>query len=128
MNQPNSQTDSLDQRVKQFAAKLKRDFATEIIENPRAFKARLIGKIRVALPRKPPGRRGSPEVRRAAEIYLRDYKSKQREGNWHEIGKQVIPDYGKLTPQIQRLHRMSLRANVHSFLYEDRTRRRRREE
>src|SRR5262245_25800163 len=86
----NSQTASLERRVRQFAARLTQDFAAEITENPGAFKARVIGKLRVALPRKRPGRRGSSEAKSAAEIYIRDYQLKGKEGNWHLIAKQVV--------------------------------------
>jgi hypothetical protein len=60
-----------------------------IAEDQNGFKARVIGKVRAGLPRKPPGRRGSPEIQKAAEIYIRDYKLRDKEGNWREIGKQA---------------------------------------
>jgi hypothetical protein len=98
----------------------------EVEEDQGGFRSRVIGKVRAGLPRKRPGRRGSPEVRRAAEIYVRDFKSKGQEGDWHVITRQVIPGYSEMRPEIQRLHRISLRANVHSLLYEERSRQRRR--
>jgi hypothetical protein len=113
---------NFDQRVKRIATSLKKDFAPEIAENPSGFKSRLIGKLRVFLPRKRPGRKGSPEVRQAAEIYERDFKAQGEDGNWHSIAKNVFPDYVELTSEIQRLRRIGLRANVHSFLYDERSR------
>ena len=114
----------LDQRIKNFVTGLRKDFVPLIAEN-QSTRSRVIGKVRASLPRKRPGRRGSPEVQKAAEIYIRDYKSKGQEGNWHSITKQVIPSYSDLRPELQRLHRISLRANVHSFLYERRSRQKR---
>ncbi len=123
MQQATSTT--LDRRIKRFATSLKKDFAPEIAENPTGFKSRLIGKLRVFLPRKRPGRKGSPEVKKAAEIYERDYKSQGKEANWHSLAKQVILDYATLTPEFQKLRRLGLRASVHSLLYDQRSRKRR---
>jgi hypothetical protein len=113
------QIEDLEQRIKQFVSGLRKDFAPLIAEDQSRFRSRVIGKVRAGLPRKRPGRRGSPEVKKAAEIYIRDYKSKGLEGHWHLISRQVIPRYPEMRLELQRLHRMSLRANTHSFLYEE---------
>ncbi|HVN80442.1 MAG TPA: hypothetical protein VMW38_15715 [Terriglobia bacterium] len=60
---------TLDQRIKRFISRLKKNHNAEIVENPRIFRSRVIGKVRAGLPRKRPGRKGTPEVKKAAEIY-----------------------------------------------------------
>jgi hypothetical protein len=125
---PNSQIKALEQRIKHFVTGLKKDFGPLIAQDQSSFRSCVVGKVRAGLPRKRPGRRGSPEVQRAAEIYLRDYKSQGKTGNWHSIAKQVISNYLELRPELRTLHRMSLRANVHSFLYEERSRQKRSKE
>jgi len=79
-----------------------------IAENQTTFRSRVIGKVRAGLPRKRPGRRGSPEVQKAALIYTQHYRDKGKTGNWHSITKQVIPGYADMRPELQRLHRVSL--------------------
>ena len=123
---PNSKTDSLEQRLKRFAAKLKRDFAAEIAKDQGAFKCKIIGKLRVYLPRKRPRRKGSPEVRLALEIYQRDFESKGKPANWHIICLQVFKDYSGLSPDLQNLRRFQLRAAVHSLTHEEKGRNQRR--
>jgi hypothetical protein len=115
----------LDQRIRKFTTRLKKEFAADIAQNPSAFRSRVIGKVRAGLPRRRPGRKGSPEVRKAAEIYQSNYKSKGKEGNWHQIAKQVYPDYANLTTHLQKFRRFELRSGVHSHLYEYRSRQRR---
>ena len=122
------QTIDLDQRIKAFVAGLKKDFASLIAEDQSGFRSRVVGRIRAALPRKRPGRRASVEVKRASEIYIEDYQSKGKEGNWHLIAKQVVPNYAGLQPEMRRLARISLRAATHSSLYEQRSRENRRKE
>ena len=116
----------LDLRVKRFATSLKRDFASEIDQNPSQFRSRLLGKLRVFLPRSRPGRKANPGIRQAADIFERDYKAKGKEGNWHEIAKKVLPEYGFLPIELQKFRRYQLRAAVHSFLYDHRSRLKRR--
>jgi len=94
-------------------------------DDPSRFKARVIGTLKAVLPRQRPGRPASPEVRKPAEIYESDYKSKGKEGNWHQIAKQVCPDYATLTTQLQKYRRYQHRSGVHSHLYEQRSRERR---
>jgi hypothetical protein len=115
----------LDRRIKNFTSKLRKEFAADIAQNLSTFRSRVIGKIRAGLPRQRPGRQGSPVVRKAAEIYESDYKSKGNEGNWHQIAKQVYTDYADLTAEFQRFRRYQLRSGVHSHLYEERSRKRR---
>lgn len=116
---------NLDQRIKRFASRLKKDFAPEIAENPGSFKSRLIGKLKAVLPRKRPGRQGNPQMKKAVEIYQRDFKSQGKEGNWHHIAKEVFPDYGSLPIELQKYRRYQLRAGVHSHLYAVRSNERR---
>jgi len=115
----------LDRRIKKFTSTLKKEFAADIAENPSAFRSKVIGGMRARLPRSRPGRRASPEIRKASEIYQRDYVPKLKEGNWHLIAREVFPDYSSLPPEIQRLRRMTLRAAVHSLRYEALARKRR---
>ena len=115
----------LDRRIKKFTRSLKKDFAADIAHNPSTFRSRVIGKVRAGLPRKRPGRQGNPEVKKAADIYEREYKSQGKDGNRHSVAKQVISDYANLTPEMQKLRRIGLRASVHSFLYDQRSRERR---
>lgn len=122
---PQSSNPDLDRRIRKFTTGLKKDFAAEIAQSPSTFRSRVVGKIRAALPRQRPGRPGSPEIRKAAELYENDFKSKGKEGNWHQIAKQVCPDYATLTTQLQKYRRYQLRSSVHSHLYEQRSRQRR---
>ena len=116
----------LDWKIKKFTSSLKREFAEEIFENPSTFRSRVIGKLRAGLPKKRPGRHGNPEVRKAAEIYIKDYELKGRPANWCAICRIVYSDYFGLPPELQKLKRYQLRANVHSLRYEMRSRERRR--
>jgi len=115
-------TTTLEQRIKRFIIGLKKNHGAEIAENPSVFRSRVIGKVKAGLPRKRPGRKGTPEVKKAAEIYDRDFKSRGKDGNWDSIAKHVFSDYENLTPELQKLRRLGLRANVHSFLYDERSR------
>ncbi len=116
MQQTTSTT--LDRRIKRFATSLKKDFAPEIAQNPSEFRTRLIGKLRVYLPRKRPGRKGSPEATQAAEIFEREYRAKGKQGNWHQIAKQIFADYATLPTELQKFRRYQLRSNVHGLRHE----------
>jgi hypothetical protein len=112
----------LDKRIRKFTGGLKKDLEGEISRNPGSFKSFVIGKLRAVLPRRKPGRKGTPEFRKASEIYQRDYLAKSLEGGWHRIAKEVYPDYVTLSPEIQRLRRISIRSAVHSLRYDQRSR------
>ena len=59
----------LDQTIRKFTRGLKKDFEGEISQNQGGFKSFVIGKLRAVLPRRKPGRKGTPEFRKASEIY-----------------------------------------------------------
>jgi hypothetical protein len=115
----------LEKRIKSFAFRLKKDFREEIQTDPSKFKARVVGTLKAILPRKRPGRQGSPEVKQAAELYLNLYTAKGVPGNWNELAKRLVPGYAALSPEIQRYHRFRLRSQTHSYLYDQRARLRR---
>ena len=115
----------VEQRIKSFAARLRKDYAEEIKADPSKFKARTLGTLKAVLPRKRPGRQGSPEVKQASELYLNLYASKGRPGNWNEIAKRLVPGYAALSSAMQRFHRFRLRSQTHSHLYDQRSRLRR---
>ena len=77
------------------------------------------------MPRLRPGRKGSPEIKQAADLYLNLYASKRVPGNWHELAKRLVPDYAGLSAEMQRYHRFRLRSQTHSYLYDQRSRLRR---
>ncbi len=122
---PQSTNPDLDRRVRTFTSGLRKDVAAEIAQSPSIFRSRVVGKIRAMLPRQRPGRKGSPEVRKAAEIYQSDYKSKGKKGDWDQISRQVYADYANLPSYLQKFRRFELRSGVHSYLYEYRSRERR---
>ena len=70
-------------------------------------------------------RQANPEVKKAAEIYVNLYAARGVAGNWHELAKRLIPDYAGLSVEMQRYHRYRLRAQTHSYLYDQRSRLRR---
>ena len=115
----------VEKRVKSFAFRLKKDFVEEIRQDPSKFKARVVGTIRAALPRKRPGRQGSSEVKQAADIYVNLYTGKGQPGNWNELAKRLVPGYASLSVEMQRYHRFRLRSQTHSYLYDQRSRLRR---
>jgi hypothetical protein len=115
----------IEQRVKSFAFRLKKDFGEEIRKDPSKFKARVLGTLKAVLPRKRPGREGNAEVKQAAELYLNLYASKRIPGDWHELAKRLVPDYSSLSVEMQRYHRFRLRSQTHSYLYDQRSRLRR---
>jgi hypothetical protein len=122
---PKNEIKPVEQRIKAFAFRLKKDFGEEIRKDPSKFKARVLGTLKAVLPRKRPGRQGSPEVKQAAEIYVNLYVAKGRPGNWHELAKRLVPDYAALSVEMQRFHRFRLRSQTHSYLYDQRSRLRR---
>jgi hypothetical protein len=113
----------VEQRIKYFVSRLKKDFSDEIRKDPSKFKA--WEPSTAVLPRKRPGRQGSPEVKQAAEIYVNLYAAKGRPGNWHELAKRLVPDYASLSTEMQKYHRFRLRSQTHSYLYDQRSRLRR---
>jgi hypothetical protein len=115
----------IEQTVKSFASRLKKKFGEEIRQDPSKFKARVLGTLKAVLPRKRPGRKGSSEVKQAAEIYVNWYAAKGRPGNWNELAKRLVPGYAGLPPDMQRYHRYRLRSQTHSYLYDQRSRLRR---
>jgi hypothetical protein len=116
--------DSLDKEIRRFAGRLRKSYTAEIEGDP-SFRARVIGRLRGLLPRKRPGRKPSPQVGRAAEIYKKDYLLQGKPANWHAICRNVYADYGGLSAELQRLRRYQLRAAVHSLRYESRSREKR---
>ena len=115
----------LESRVKSFAFRLKKQFREEIQTDPSRFNARVLGTLKAILPRKRPGRQGSPEVKQVAEIYVNLYAARGRPGNWHELAKRLVPGYAGLSVEMQRYHRYRLRSQTHSYLYDQRSRLRR---
>ena len=115
----------VEKRVRSFGFRLRMDFGEEIRKDPSKFKARVIGTLKAVLPRKRPGRKGSSEVKQAAEIYVNLYAAKGRPGNWHALAKHLVPNYAGLSVELQRYHRYRLRSQTHSYLYDQRSRLRR---
>jgi hypothetical protein len=115
----------VEQRVKSFGFRLRKDYRDEMITDPARFKARVLGTLKAVLPGRRPGRQGSPEVKQAAEIYVNLYAAKGRPGNWHELAKRLVPGDGSLSPETQRYHRFRLRSQTRSYLYDQRSRLRR---
>jgi hypothetical protein len=99
---PHRQIEALEQRIKQFATGLKKGFGSLIAKDQGSFRNRVIGKVRAGLPRKRPGRRGGLEVQTALAL-----------------------DHQTCHPRLFGLEngaaKASLRANVDSFLYEERS-------
>ena len=118
---PEKELKPVEQRVKSFAVRLKRDFSAEIKQDPSKFKARVLGTLKAVLPRKRPGRKGSSEIKRAADRYLSLYFAKGIPGNCHELAKRLVPDYAGLSLEMQRYHRYRLRSQTHSYLYDQRS-------
>ena len=123
--EPKKVSKPLEQRIKSFASRLKKDFGEEVQKNPSRFKARVVGTFKAVLPRQRPGRKPSPEVKQAAEIYVNLYAAKGRPRNWHELAKRLVPEYAALSPEMQRYHRFRLRSQTPSYLYDQRSRLRR---
>jgi hypothetical protein len=123
MNQ--TSTPKLDSKINRFVKSLKKDHSSEIAKDPGAFRATVLGKLKPKLPRRRPGRQGSTEIKRAAEIYKLKFKSPGKPANWHLIALEVFSDYKDLSPDLQRLRRISVRAAVHCQRYEERSRRKR---
>lgn len=122
-----STSPNLDQRIRKFTSSLKKDFAADIAEDPSGFRSRVIGKVRANLPRQRPGRKASPLILRAAEIYqeLTAKGKKGRDGVWHLVALKACPEYATLPIDAQRLLRYTLRAAVHSVRHEAAARERR---
>jgi hypothetical protein len=120
---PEKDLKPVEQRIKSFAFSLRKDFGDEIRQDPSKFKACVIGTLKAVLPRELPGRKGSSEVKEAAELYLNLFASKHVPGNWHELAKRLVPKYASLSPEMERYHR--LRSQTRSYLYDQRSRLRR---
>ena len=56
---PEKELKPVEQRVKSFAVRLKRDFSVEIKQDPSKFKARVLGTLKAVLAEKTAGRKGS---------------------------------------------------------------------
>jgi hypothetical protein len=123
--EPKKDRKPLEQRVKSFGFRLKKEYPEEIKNDPSRFNARVVGTLKAVLPRQRPGRKGSPEVKQAAELYLNLYASKGVPGDWHALTKRLVPGYANLSPEMQRYHRFRLRSQTHSYLYDQRSRLRR---
>lgn len=80
-------------------------YQTERDRDPKRFRQTLLWAVRRAVPPAPPGRRGSPGTKQAAR-YLDQGKS------WPWIYKNVIEDYGSLSPNVRRLEANKLRGRV----------------
>lgn len=114
--------DALAEEIKKFSDFLREKFKKEISENPGKFRSVVVGRLRGYLPRGKPGRKPHEETLIAVKIYKDRYQSNGSEGNWHKIAREVFPNYQKESLQVQKLLRYELRANVHSFLYDERSR------
>ena len=123
--EPKKVSKPLEQRVKSFGFRLRKEYREEMKNDPSRFKARVVGTLKAVLPRQRPGRKPSPEVKQASELYLTLYVSKGLHGNWKEIAKRLVPGYASLSPEMQRYHRFRLRSQTHSHLYDQRSRLRR---
>ena len=86
---PGKEINPVEQRIKSFAFGLRKDFGEEIRKDPSKFKARVIGTLKAILPRERPGRKGSSEIKQAAEIYTTLYASKGRPGDWQNVWSQA---------------------------------------
>jgi len=115
----------VEQRVKSFGHRLRKDYREEMRNDPSKFKARVLGTLKAVLPRQRPGRRPSPEVKQAAELYLNLYSAKGVPGNWNELAKRLVPGYASLSVEMQRYQRYRLRSQTHFYLYDQRSRLRR---
>lgn len=80
----------LDRAVCSFAARLKRKFAAEIVQDQRAFKKAALHLLRLHLP---PGPGRVPEAAVTKAIELRSLGTP-----WQDIYPVCIPDYTSLTP------------------------------
>jgi hypothetical protein len=90
---PEHQLKPVEQRVKSFASRLKRDYGQEIRKDPSRFKARVIGTLKAVLPRNRPGRNANPEIVRAMQIYqeLTVQWKKGKDGIWHQVALRACP-------------------------------------
>mgnify|MGYP001590472797 CR=1 FL=1 len=74
--------------IRQFAKRLRHDYAAGISADPRRFKKRVVRLLRIHLPPFP-GRPRKETITRALELH--------RQGTpWSEIYSQCIPNYGSL--------------------------------
>ena len=91
---------ALERAIMQFVAKVRRDFPSEIAEDPRAFKRHVVGLIRAGLPPRP-GRPRDPRTDAACEMVAQG-KSVS------EVLKAQIPDFEKLDTYTQMLAKKGL--------------------
>jgi hypothetical protein len=69
-----------DVKINRFAKSLRREFGPEIAKDPASFRATVLGKLKPKLPHRRPGRKPSPEIKQAAELYLNLYSAKGQKG------------------------------------------------
>ena len=116
--EPTKSRRNLDRTMRQVAARLKRDFAAEIEDNPAAFKRRALHALRIHLP-PGPGRPCLDFVTRAVDM--------RAHGNaWKEIYP-CIPDWPNLNPAFRSVAQWTLRAAVRSRRNAARRRKRQRQ-
>jgi hypothetical protein len=92
--------------IHQFGARLRRDFAPQVSEDPRKFKKRAVHYLRRCLPPFP-GRPPEASLTRAIELYKAGVE-------WKEIYPQCIPDHSQMPPAVRRQAESNLRAACRS--------------
>jgi hypothetical protein len=108
---------SLAKRIKEIAARLRRDFAAYIAGDPKKFKREAVRYLKLYLPPGP----GRPQE----DAITTAIKLRKQRVNWKEIYAQCIPDHSKMLPAIRRLAEQNLRAARRSRLNAARRTRRR---
>lgn len=103
---PTKTPGDLDRTMRQVAARLKRDFAHEIGQNPAAFKRRAVHALKVHLP-PGPGRPCLQSVTRAVGLHA--------EGKpWLEVYRACIPGFASLDSASRRVAQWTLRNAAHA--------------
>lgn len=80
---PKEEIKPLEERIKGFASRIKKDFGEEIQKDPSRFKSRVIGTLRALLPRQRPGRKANPEIVRAAQVYQDTHCAREEREGWN---------------------------------------------
>jgi hypothetical protein len=96
----------LDRTMRQIAARLRRDFAPQIFEDPRKFKKRAVHYLRRSLPPFP-GRPREASLTKAIELHKAGLE-------WKAIYPQCIPDHSQMPPAVRRQTESNLRAACRS--------------
>jgi hypothetical protein len=92
--------------MRQFAARLRRDFAPQIAEDPRKFKKRAVHHLRRSLP---------PFPGRPPEAFLTRALDFRKEGmEWRRIYPLCIPGHAEMPPAVRRQAESNLRAACRS--------------